>query len=539
MKKIMPGSCHLNSITTSKSPFILRIEKDKNIALFPGSFKPPHAAHFAAIEFLLSNPNIDCLVIVISNRSRRLPATHLGFDAQAAKLLFEKIIGFSNLDRERIRIEIASHRAIDHALTYFGKVKPQSKLYFCLGSADAQAGDSRFNQLNDLSQQYGVAAEIITLPVAMNPVRATALRAALAGELPDQFLRGLPTWLDSSQKLEIWALASSLSRSLEDIRSEKIKPFLACLSDGPGLKYSTSLDDSSNPQFHVTNTAGEEIVIKYGGDELSSKTPHQNACGDCPERIGIERRAIKRLKPYLESTYKLPRLIKYDKRQRILATNLGGGETLGTQLERGEIDLGIATNVGRLLHQLHTIPEQESPLWESFEQELNYVRFITNSRYETALTLLPQNLARLVKSALYENEEEPRRFISHMKYSPGNIIVQTNNTLLLSGLDKCVTVGDGAIDIAEMVFHYLILRFRHDDVVRVRLALERFFVGYSDELNSNSLPSAQCVVAHLILLLAKSGVMSQKILEALEKILNSGDSINDAAIMARIPTILN
>ena len=44
----------------------------KTIAIFPGSFKPPHIGHFQVVKKLLENKNIIHIYIVISSKYRTI-----------------------------------------------------------------------------------------------------------------------------------------------------------------------------------------------------------------------------------------------------------------------------------------------------------------------------------------------------------------------------------------------------------------------------------------------------------------------------------
>ena len=42
------------------------------IAIFPGSFKPPHIGHLSVVKKILDNPKIEHIYIVISSKYRTI-----------------------------------------------------------------------------------------------------------------------------------------------------------------------------------------------------------------------------------------------------------------------------------------------------------------------------------------------------------------------------------------------------------------------------------------------------------------------------------
>ena len=168
----------------------------QRLALFPGSFKPPHRGHLAAVQSLLARPDVDRVVIIVSNRCRLLPGTRLVIDASTAAALWRCLTA----DLPNVAVEIAKHTAIEHALAYFGRVRRGDSLLFCIGENDLAAGDDRFDGVIELRENTGVAAGILT---ANSDMRATDLRRLLAfGDRGRrEFLRALPESMPNGARL--------------------------------------------------------------------------------------------------------------------------------------------------------------------------------------------------------------------------------------------------------------------------------------------------------------------------------------------------
>ena len=77
--------------------------KGRCIALFPGAFRPPHRAHFAALLNLVLRPDIDEVVVIITNRCRNIPGTTKVLDTDIA----EHIWAIYLQDMEKVRVEVA------------------------------------------------------------------------------------------------------------------------------------------------------------------------------------------------------------------------------------------------------------------------------------------------------------------------------------------------------------------------------------------------------------------------------------------------
>lgn len=495
----------------------LSTEKVSSIALFPGSFKPPHRDHVAAIEYLLHSLNIDKVGVIIANRSRRLPGSILGIDARTSLLLFEKMFQWSPYDRERLFVEVAEHTAIEHALDYFKTVDASTKLYFCLGGADAQAGDRRFERIQGLSIEHGVEAELLALPRLRNPIRATDLREALANADMDTFCAALPTWLTNNQKREFWQLTTRELCSLDEIREEKVARLVqSFLSVGTRIKKG-SYDSTGNPKFYAVTTDCQEVEFKYAGDELSNNSPHQHTNIDCPERIGIERRAINRINPYSRNIFQLPEIVLYEKREKLLGLNLGAGSSLADTLNRGEFDIGVAVQLGEILRQLHSIPVQERPIWGSFKNEEIYLDYLVRRRLENIEHLCAVTASKIKE--IIESESLFKQHITHAKFVAENIkVLDKTGKVLVHELDACLARADGAIDLADMIVDYLSAGFRSKKINDMRLALNELMAAYWAEPAIERVVSLPRVCSYVLLQLANTSRVSKTTIEALEKL---------------------
>lgn len=124
------------------------LSSGKRIALYPGAFRPPHAAHMHAVQYLANHPDIDEVVIIISGRFRHIPGTDLALGPEVAEAIWQIYLeGLTN-----VRVVIASQTAVNYALDYFDKVLPDQTLLLY-----RRSGPSiwRFAILSNLSASKG------------------------------------------------------------------------------------------------------------------------------------------------------------------------------------------------------------------------------------------------------------------------------------------------------------------------------------------------------------------------------------------------
>ena len=116
----------------------------RRIALFPGGFKPPHRAHLRAIEYLESRGDLDQVVVIVSNRARLVPGTSKALGAEVCAKLLRQLLDWRPRKLTDIRVVVARHRAIEHALEYINNTHAGDRLFFCVGEEDHRHGDSEF-----------------------------------------------------------------------------------------------------------------------------------------------------------------------------------------------------------------------------------------------------------------------------------------------------------------------------------------------------------------------------------------------------------
>ena len=111
--------------------------KAKNIAIFPGSFKPPHKGHLSIIERIAKNPEVDEIKVIISAPGKKVRSPKV--TPEKAKAIFEKFISAANISKP-VSVEIASQPSpIGAAYEYIGeKAGPNENIMLLTSEADAK-----------------------------------------------------------------------------------------------------------------------------------------------------------------------------------------------------------------------------------------------------------------------------------------------------------------------------------------------------------------------------------------------------------------
>jgi len=326
------------------------------IALFPGAFQPPHGAHLAAVSYLRQRPDVDRVVIIISNRCRGIPGTNLSLDAQVSARIWQVYLDGA----DDVTIEIAPHTAVDHALGYLDFARPGERLLYCIGEQDMGDGDPRFDTLTEQARQRGVDAQVVAAPTAGIPVRATGLRQALArgDDGRPEFMAHLPTELDDVRRARIWQLCREGLRPVSTLAAARLSPLLGEAGMGdttlPRCLDPTRID----PVFRVVKSDGARWLVRYAGDAEGADGGADHGMARKPRRaLKVERRALALLRGHRGFGLLLPRERHFDRRRGVLVMDelLPDGQTLAARLAAGTPVADPLARVGRFLAHCHAL----------------------------------------------------------------------------------------------------------------------------------------------------------------------------------------
>ena len=182
--------------------FTMTEELEKNIALYPGKFKPPHGGHFNVAKQVAENPDLDKLIILVS------PAEHEGISAEQAVEIWNRYLPYIN---GNVEIRVAEVSPVRSVYEFIDEEAVEGQdLHLILGEKDIEGG--RFKTA--AGRREGVGVGQVPIPPQMGGVSATQMRKALrAGDL-ETFSAGLPTELNDK---DIPAIIRLLGASIDEI----------------------------------------------------------------------------------------------------------------------------------------------------------------------------------------------------------------------------------------------------------------------------------------------------------------------------------
>ncbi len=441
----------------------------RRVALFPGAFRPPHDAHLRALLDLAGRPEVDEVVVIVSNRCRCIPGTSKALDANVAlrvwAIYLQAVAGQPGIDK--VRLERAPHTAVRHALGYFDRVKVGDSLLFCIGESDLERGDGRFDKLANLSRRSVVAAQLMALPTGSITVRSTTLRQDLArgGAGRAAFMAALPSPLSAEQRARVWMVCQQGMREMHDVIKQKVTAILERqdVADIADLSTASATAAGLDPVFRARCKDGKVLFVKYAGDTVDSGTPGRNTSAKPRLRLAAERRTLKRLRAKVPGDVELPEVVLFDKTTRtlVLTEVCPGGRTLEGDLKKGIFDPAVASGASRFLARCHTIAGPGRPLWGDRETDFQHwqqMLALRTTQMDSGLLSAQvrrdlQALALASDKARHEAGEGGGVFI--LDYRPSNILLSEGKIGIVD-LELGASVGDPAYDLGFLLGHYVL-----------------------------------------------------------------------------------
>tara|TARA_R100000808_G_scaffold24847_1_gene58726 strand:- start:1245 stop:3413 length:2169 start_codon:yes stop_codon:yes gene_type:complete len=176
--------------------------EDKNIALYPGKFKPPHGGHFNVAKQVAENPDVDKLIIYVS------PRPHEGISAEQAVKIWK---AYDKHINGKVEVRIADITPVRSVYEFIDNEAMEGQdLHLVLGEKDIAGG--RFKTAAGRREGVGVAE--VPIPPQMGGVSATQMRAALRDNKDAEFIAGLPTELNDAEISDILRI---LGQELDEI----------------------------------------------------------------------------------------------------------------------------------------------------------------------------------------------------------------------------------------------------------------------------------------------------------------------------------
>ena len=429
--------------------------KGRCLALFPGAFRPPHINHFSVVKDLASRPEVDEVVVIVTNRCRNIPGTTKTLDTDVALRIWAIYLQ----DLPQVRVEVAPKSAVKHALGYFDRVDAGDALIFSVGERDLREGDGRFKKIEEMARHRGITASVIEGPPNAVPVRATDLRKALALGEParETFMAGLPSHLNSAQRTEVWSICRQSMQEARELIMNKVRGLFERDRLGDIEDISVAKSGKRDEIFSVRLTNGSCLFVKYANDTV--KTAMIGKPGDPKprKRLKAERDAIKWLRANASCEVEIPDVILFDRGTRtlILTDVCPGGRSLQDDLRKGIFDPAVAKKASRFLAECHSAVGKLDPLWDDETADLDHWRRMLTLRTGDIKGDEISEKIRRDLQGLREASDKARenRFVN-LDYSPKNIFVGEGRIGVID-FELSSSIGDPAYDFGLFLGHYI------------------------------------------------------------------------------------
>ena len=220
------------------------LETDKStIALFPGAFKPPHKGHLEVVEKLLQKA--DQVVILIS------PKTRDGVTADESAQIWDL---YKNVINGSVEVKISEESPIREVYNVV-KDNPDTNFILAAGKGEVDRFKSALQFPNVKIFDAGIAGE---------GVNATGLRAAIAGNNPNEVEKFIPTGINVQDFLSV------LEKSLNEINHQTTDDTFTALVAREESEIERTADVFNIPleDLKYAFTAGSMIILS---DDIWSK----------------------------------------------------------------------------------------------------------------------------------------------------------------------------------------------------------------------------------------------------------------------------
>ena len=422
-----------------------------SIALFPGAFRPPHRAHFEAVQSLVQRTDVDEVVVIITNRNRQVPGTNFALAPEVAL----KIWAIYLQGMPKVRVELAPQSAVRQALSYFERVSHTTRLIFCAGKNELSEDGGRFKKVRVLSSRSGIPAEIIPSRSQPLPGGATRIRAHLAqGEAGRQaFMAALPEHLTNHQRRQVWEICRNSLRPLGKMAQQRMVSIFKQNTLGEIASIDSAKPGKTDEVMRVRLKNGLRYYIKTAHD-----TP-KAARWDDPKglkprkRLYVERSALKWLARQPWVNVELPKVVYFHNPTRtlVLSEVCPLGNTLQFQPEQGCFGKKAIEQAAVFLGRCHVHANPVPAFWGDDKADLSHWRLQFNlwTQAVGAASFSKPVESRLVVLQRESLASAGKGFF-HLDLGSKNILVNSQTAGIID-FERCGSIGDPAFDLGKLL----------------------------------------------------------------------------------------
>jgi len=185
-------------------------ESDKNriVALIPGSYKPPHGGHYEGAKYFSNIPNVNEVKIIISPKSRTNINKEMEITSDQSLKIWEIFIK----NDPKINISISKKSPVQEVYDIISSLNPGDTVLLGKGDKDEE-NDTRFKLAQEWSDknELGVNVKEIITPVTKKyKMGSSALRELLFNKDKENFLEYMPKHLSFKEKDDIWNILNGV-----------------------------------------------------------------------------------------------------------------------------------------------------------------------------------------------------------------------------------------------------------------------------------------------------------------------------------------
>lgn len=226
-----PAGHSAYNVTTTKDT--------STIAVFPGSFKPPHAGHWSVVKYLLDHQQADGsytfyeVHVLVSSLKRTSSEGSIEISAEVAEEIW-KVYG---RESERLKICVCEGSPVKAAYEFLKEVRAESNVY--LVKSEKDTSDDRFESIEKFisKNNLDITVNHINAPVEVK-VNARDMRDALANNNLEFIQNFLPDHLTKEEVATVMSKFKKKRNSNSEYSLDEV------LKLGSGL----NLDDEDHAQ---------------------------------------------------------------------------------------------------------------------------------------------------------------------------------------------------------------------------------------------------------------------------------------------------
>jgi hypothetical protein len=198
-------------------------QSNEVVALFGGGFKPPTKGHFDVVKQTLENhPNITEFQIAIGGGTRD------GITPEMSMKIWEI---YKPLLSDKVKL-ISTSSPLTYIKDYI-KENSDTEIYAVVGAREGDEQDAKdFEQRKTLYKKYGNKVTVLKSE-AENSISGTKARKALSDNNFEEFIKYLPSELDSDTQQQVWSIlgkekieemSQMAIQSVEDFADKELNP---------------------------------------------------------------------------------------------------------------------------------------------------------------------------------------------------------------------------------------------------------------------------------------------------------------------------